>query len=116
MTEVRSGVLTVRAYHGSELHHLRGGEPERVERGLEHLLALLALPQLAHDARLHGATAVVDQHQLDVGGAVHGHQVADEDLVGGVRVQDLEDHVEGIADDGRLGVNAVVVLDLDVVL
>ena len=100
-----------RCDQGAELHHLRGGEAEGVEVRLERLVGLARLAEGGHDGGVGRAPAGVDQHQLGVGGAVDGDQVAHEDLVGGVAlVDDLEDHGERVADDGRLGVVAAGVL------
>ena len=72
------------------LNHVGRGEPESVKARDENLVRVLRLPELAHDRRLGRAASVVDQDQLGVGGAVHGDQVADEDLVRGILKSILE--------------------------
>ena len=90
-------------HHGPELDHLRGRESEGVEGAEERLQA--SPPHFGHDGGIGGTASRVDQQQLGVRGAVDGHQIPHEDLVGTLLlVDDVEDHEERVSDDGRLRV------------
>ena len=90
-----------------ELDLVRRGELESVEGAQQDLVGLERFADDAHDGGIGRTAALVDQQDFVVVDGVEGDQVAHEDLVRTVLVDDFEAQVESVAYLSRHHVHAV---------